>query len=48
MAGFDMGGPINKVAFLACTGLIGSKIYTPMGAMAVAIPVAPMGMGIAT
>ena len=31
MAGFDMGGPINKVAFLACTGLIGSKIYTPMG-----------------
>ncbi|WHQ37038.1 fructose-specific PTS transporter subunit EIIC [Spiroplasma sp. SV19] len=48
MAGFDMGGPVNKVAFLASTGLIGSKIYTPMGAMAVAIPVAPMGMGIAT
>ncbi|AGM24651.1 PTS fructose transporter subunit IIC [Spiroplasma chrysopicola] len=48
MAGFDMGGPINKIAFLACTGLIGSKIYTPMGAMATAIPVAPLGMGIAT
>ncbi|WP_368486344.1 fructose-specific PTS transporter subunit EIIC [Spiroplasma sp. DGKH1] len=48
MAGFDMGGPINKVAFLACTGLIGSKVYTPMGAMACAIPVAPLGMGMAT
>ncbi|WP_342252306.1 fructose-specific PTS transporter subunit EIIC [Spiroplasma endosymbiont of Amphibalanus improvisus] len=48
MAGFDMGGPINKVAFLTCVGLISNHIYTPMGAMACAIPVAPLGMGMAT
>ncbi|MDE5553160.1 MAG: fructose-specific PTS transporter subunit EIIC, partial [Malacoplasma sp.] len=48
MAGFDMGGPINKVAFLTCTALISSKITEPMGMMAAAIPVAPLGMGLCT
>lgn len=48
MAGFDMGGPINKVAFLTCSTLITSKIYQPMGMMAAAIPVAPLGMGVCT
>lgn len=48
MAGFDMGGPINKVAFLTCSALISSKIYQPMGMMAAAIPVAPLGMGLCT
>ncbi len=48
MAGFDMGGPINKVAFLTCSALITSKIYQPMGMMAAAIPVAPLGMGLCT
>ena len=43
-----MGGPVNKVAFLTASGLIASGIYTPMGAAACAIPVAPLGMGIAT
>ncbi|WP_052663073.1 PTS fructose transporter subunit IIABC [Mycoplasmoides pirum] len=48
MAGFDMGGPINKVAFLTCTTLITSQIYEPMGMIAAAIPVAPLGMGLCT
>ena len=48
MAGFDMGGPINKVAFLTCTALISSKVYQPMGLLAAAIPVAPLGMGLCT
>lgn len=48
MAGFDMGGPINKVAFLTCSALITSKIYEPMGMMAAAIPIAPLGMGLCT
>ncbi|WP_434341906.1 fructose-specific PTS transporter subunit EIIC [Mycoplasma putrefaciens] len=48
MAGFDMGGPINKIAFVTCSALITQQIYEPMGAMAAAIPVAPLGMGLAT
>lgn len=48
MAGFDMGGPINKVAFLTCSTLISSQIYEPMGIMAAAIPIAPLGMGLCT
>lgn len=48
MTGFDMGGPINKVAFLTCSALITAKIYEPMGLMAAAIPIAPLGMGLAS
>lgn len=48
MAGFDMGGPINKVAFLTTGALVTMKIYEPMGTMAAAIPVAPLGMGLST
>ncbi|WP_342269131.1 fructose-specific PTS transporter subunit EIIC [Spiroplasma endosymbiont of Aspidapion aeneum] len=48
MAGFDMGGPINKIAFVTCSMLVTSKIYYPMGAMAAGIPVAPLGMGLST
>ena len=48
MTGFDMGGPVNKIAFLSCTALVTTKVYQPMGAMACAIPVAPLGMGIST
>ncbi|MHA7000298.1 PTS fructose transporter subunit IIABC [Aeromonas schubertii] len=48
MAGFDMGGPVNKVAFLFSVGMIASGQTQFMGAMACAIPVAPLGMGIAT
>lgn len=48
MAGFDMGGPINKIAFVTSSALITNGIYQPMGAMAAAIPVAPMAMGLST
>ncbi|WP_245576676.1 PTS fructose transporter subunit IIABC [[Mycoplasma] imitans] len=48
MTGFDMGGPVNKVAFLTCATLITSNIYEPMGMMAAAIPIAPLGMGLCT
>ncbi len=48
MAGFDMGGPFNKVAFLFSVGMIASGQTQFMGAMACAIPVAPLGMALAT
>jgi len=48
MAGFDMGGPFNKVAFLFSVGMIASGQTQFMGAMACAIPVVPLGMGLAT
>ncbi|OCH13765.1 MULTISPECIES: fructose-specific PTS transporter subunit EIIC [unclassified Aliivibrio] len=48
MAGFDMGGPFNKVAFLFSVGMIASGQTQFMGAMACAIPVAPLGMSLAT
>ncbi|WP_075181033.1 fructose-specific PTS transporter subunit EIIC [Pantoea sp. 1.19] len=48
MTGFDMGGPFNKVAFLFCVGMIASGQTQFMGAMACAIPVAPLGMALAT
>ena len=48
MTGFDMGGPFNKVAFLFSVGMIASGQTQFMGAMACAIPVAPLGMSIAT
>lgn len=48
MAGFDMGGPFNKVAFLFSVGMIANGQSQFMGAMACAIPVAPLGMALAT
>jgi PTS system fructose-specific IIC component len=48
MVGFDMGGPFNKVAFLFSVGMIASGQTQFMGAMACAIPVAPLGMALAT
>ncbi|MBG0730849.1 fructose-specific PTS transporter subunit EIIC [Mycoplasma sp. 'Moose RK'] len=48
MIGFDMGGPINKVAFLTSTALVSAQVFEPMGIAAAAIPVAPLGMGLAT
>jgi PTS system fructose-specific IIC component len=48
LTGFDMGGPFNKVAFLFSVGMIASGQTQFMGAMACAIPVAPLGMGLAT
>ncbi|MEH7304574.1 PTS fructose transporter subunit EIIC [Neobacillus drentensis] len=48
MIAFDMGGPINKVAFTFAVGLVGSGVYNVMGAVGVAIMVPPVGMGLAT
>lgn len=48
MIGFDMGGPVNKVAFLFAGGLIATGATVPMGMVGVAIATPPIGMGIAT
>ena len=48
MQGFDYGGAFGKVAFLFSMAMIGEGHPEFMGAQAVAIPVAPLGMGIAT
>ncbi|ADU26145.1 PTS fructose transporter subunit IIC [Ethanoligenens harbinense] len=48
MVGVDMGGPINKVAFLFGVASITSGNPQIMGAVACAIPVPPLSMGLAT
>ena len=48
MIAFDMGGPVNKTAFLFGTGLIEQGVYTVMGPIAVAICIPPLGMALAT
>lgn len=48
MIAFDMGGPVNKVAFLFGSAMIASGNYTIMGPIAAAICIPPIGMGIAT
>ncbi|MEV5485402.1 PTS system fructose-specific IIC component [Streptomyces auratus] len=45
---FDMGGPVNKTAFLFGAGLIASGNQTVMGMCAAAISVMPLGQGLAT
>ncbi|MFI8104227.1 fructose-specific PTS transporter subunit EIIC [Streptomyces sp. NPDC086023] len=47
MISFDMGGPVNKTAFLVAVGLIGTN-NAVMGMAAAAIPVMPLGQGLAT
>lgn len=48
MIAFDMGGPVNKTAFLFGAGLIATGNMTVMGMCAAAIPVMPLGQGLAT
>jgi len=48
MIAFDMGGPVNKVAFLFAAAMITEGVYTVMGPVAVAICVPPLSMGLAT
>ena len=48
MQGFDMGGPFGKVAFMFSVGLIAEGQPQFMGAQAMAIPVAPLGLALAT
>ncbi len=44
----DMGGPVNKAAYVFGTGLLTSQITTPMAAIMAAGMVPPIGMAIAT
>ncbi|BBD88890.1 MULTISPECIES: PTS fructose transporter subunit IIABC [Staphylococcus] len=48
MIAFDMGGPINKVAFLFGSALIAEGNYAVMGMVAVAVCTPPIGLGLAT
>nr|WP_044642308.1 fructose-specific PTS transporter subunit EIIC [Risungbinella massiliensis] len=48
MISFDMGGPVNKVAFLFGAAMIGAGQPFIMGALAAAICTPPLGMGLAT
>ncbi len=48
MIAFDMGGPVNKAAFFFAAGLIQEGNFLVMGAVAAAICVPPLGMGLAT
>ncbi len=48
MIAFDMGGPVNKVAFFFGAAMIKDGNYAVMGACATAICIPPIGMGLAT
>jgi len=48
MIAFDMGGPINKTAFFFGSAMITQHNYAVMGAVAAAICVPPIGLGLAT
>ncbi len=46
--GFDLGGPVNKVAYAFMLMSVGAGVYGPVAAISVAICTPPIGMGIAT
>lgn len=48
MIAFDMGGPVNKVAYTFAVGLLGEGIINVMGPVGVAICTPPLGMFLAT
>lgn len=48
MIAFDMGGPFNKTAFAFSGGLIAAGNAAPMGMIAAAIAVPPLGVGLAS
>jgi len=48
MMAFDMGGPINKAAYVFGTGLLANGVYEPMAAIMAAGMVPPLGIAIAT
>jgi fructose PTS system EIIBC or EIIC component len=48
MIAFDMGGPVNKVAFFFGAAMIEQHNYVIMGACAAAICTPPLGLGLAT
>jgi fructose PTS system EIIBC or EIIC component len=48
MIAFDLGGPVNKVAFFFGAAMIKEGNYQVMGAVAAAICTPPLGLGLAT
>lgn len=48
MIAFDMGGPVNKVAFMFGAAMISEGVYGVMGPVAVAICIPPLAMGVST
>lgn len=46
MMAFDVGGPINKVAYVFAVGLITEQIYQPMAAVMIAGMIPPLGMAL--
>ncbi|HEX6256773.1 MAG TPA: fructose-specific PTS transporter subunit EIIC [Euzebyales bacterium] len=48
MMAFDMGGPVNKVAYFFGVGLIAENIYAPMAAVMAAGMTPPLGLALAT
>ncbi|NHM29374.1 PTS fructose transporter subunit IIABC [Neobacillus terrae] len=48
MMSFDMGGPVNKAAYVFGTGLLASGVYQPMAAIMAAGMIPPLGIAIAT
>ncbi|MBU8877990.1 fructose-specific PTS transporter subunit EIIC [Bacillus sp. FJAT-29790] len=48
MMAFDMGGPVNKSAYVFGTGLLASGVYEPMAAIMAAGMVPPLGIALAT
>jgi fructose PTS system EIIBC or EIIC component len=48
MMAIDMGGPINKAAYVFGTGLLANGVYEPMAAVMAAGMVPPLGIALAT
>ncbi len=48
MLAFDMGGPVNKVAYAFMLICVAQGVYTLVAVAAVAIATPPLGMGLAT
>lgn len=48
MMAIDMGGPINKVAFAFCVGMLAQGVYAPMAACWIGIMTPPVGLALAT
>lgn len=48
MMSFDMGGPVNKAAYVFGTGLLANGVYAPMAAIMAAGMVPPLAIAIAT
>ncbi|WP_224336205.1 PTS fructose transporter subunit IIC [Haloprofundus halobius] len=46
MMAFDMGGPVNKVAYVFSVGLISEQIYAPMAAVMIAGMTPPLGLAL--